>query len=84
MLTVNPKERITIKDVLLHEWLRDAEMRKIVGNLMDQDNVFDENTEPTLTTSEEPASRELTSRQVAPVRRRMDPPIVAFKRARVE
>lgn len=47
MMTVNPKERITVPQILLHPWLRDARMRaevnRLISNLENTEN--DENDE---------------------------------------
>ncbi|KAL6260206.1 hypothetical protein P5V15_007741 [Pogonomyrmex californicus] len=46
MMTVNPKERITVPHILLHSWLRDARMREEVNKLLRNSNVEnDENIE---------------------------------------
>ncbi|XP_031850392.1 ovarian-specific serine/threonine-protein kinase Lok isoform X2 [Nomia melanderi] len=44
MMTVNPKKRITIKQVLLHQWLQDRELRDAVDILLSKEN--DENMAP--------------------------------------
>lgn len=44
MMTVNPKKRITIKQVLLHPWLQDRELRETVDILLSKEN--DENVAP--------------------------------------
>lgn len=44
MMTVNPKKRITIKQVLLHPWLQDRELRETVDMLLSKEN--DENEAP--------------------------------------
>lgn len=44
MMTVNPKERITIKQVLLHPWLQDRELRDTIDSLTSEEN--DENAAP--------------------------------------
>lgn len=44
MMTVNPKKRITISQILLHPWLRDSRMREIVNSLISNEN--DENVPP--------------------------------------
>lgn len=36
MLTVNPKKRITVQEILLHPWLRDARMQQVVNSLISQ------------------------------------------------
>lgn len=38
MMTVNPKKRITIKQVLLHSWLQDRELLESVGTLLSKEN----------------------------------------------
>ncbi|XP_003701685.1 serine/threonine-protein kinase Chk2 [Megachile rotundata] len=38
MMTVNPKKRITIKQVLLHPWLQDRELRDTVDMLFSTEN----------------------------------------------
>lgn len=44
MMTVNPKERITVPQILLHPWLRDARMREEVNRLIsDNEPENDEN-----------------------------------------
>lgn len=45
MMTVNPKKRITIKQVLLHPWLQDREVQNTLNNLIHGEH--DENTAPT-------------------------------------
>lgn len=47
MLTVDPRKRITIKQVLLHSWLQDRAMRDTVHSLINYSN--DENCPPTNT-----------------------------------
>ncbi|XP_076232242.1 serine/threonine-protein kinase Chk2 [Calliopsis andreniformis] len=49
MMTVNPKKRITIKQVLLHPWLQDRELRDTVETLFSNEN--DENKAPSNTCS---------------------------------
>ena len=49
MMTVNPKKRITVPQILLHPWLRDINMQREVNRLMsgvihNEDN--DENLPP--------------------------------------
>ncbi|XP_068968652.1 ovarian-specific serine/threonine-protein kinase Lok-like [Bombus flavifrons] len=44
MMTVNPRKRITIKQVLLHPWLQDRELRETVDILLSKEN--DENLAP--------------------------------------
>lgn len=44
MMTVNPKKRITIKQVLLHQWLQDRDLRDAVDILLSKEN--DENMAP--------------------------------------
>ncbi|CAK9828062.1 Ovarian-specific serine/threonine-protein kinase Lok [Anthophora retusa] len=44
MMTVNPRRRITIKQVLLHPWLQDRELRDTVDILLSKTN--DENIAP--------------------------------------
>lgn len=44
MMTVNPRKRITIKQVLLHPWLQDRELRETVDTLLSKEN--DENVAP--------------------------------------
>lgn len=44
MMTVDPKKRITIKQVLLHPWLQDHFMRNTVHSLINYDK--DENCPP--------------------------------------
>ena len=44
MMTVNPRKRITIKQVLLHPWLQDRELRETVDILLSKEN--DENVAP--------------------------------------
>lgn len=44
MMTVNPRKRITIKQVLLHPWLQDRELRETVDTLLSKEN--DENLAP--------------------------------------
>ncbi|XP_076183315.1 serine/threonine-protein kinase Chk2 isoform X2 [Ptiloglossa arizonensis] len=43
MLTIDPKKRITIKQVLLHPWLQDRELRNTIDNLLlsteDEENI---------------------------------------------
>lgn len=48
MMTVNPKERITVPQILLHPWLRDARIRAKVNELIYSDNNMenDENMPP--------------------------------------
>lgn len=41
MMTVNPKKRITIKQVLLHPWLQDRELRESIDMILSKEN--DEN-----------------------------------------
>ena len=38
MMTVNPKRRITIKQVLLHSWLQDRELLEAVDTLLSKEN----------------------------------------------
>ncbi|XP_076283296.1 ovarian-specific serine/threonine-protein kinase Lok [Lasioglossum baleicum] len=45
MMTVNPRKRITIKQVLLHPWLQDRELRNTVDMLLSEED--DENIAPT-------------------------------------
>lgn len=44
MMTVNPKKRITIKQVLLHPWLQDRELRENIDMILSKEN--DENIPP--------------------------------------
>ncbi|XP_043258225.1 serine/threonine-protein kinase Chk2-like isoform X1 [Colletes gigas] len=44
MMTVNPRKRITIKQVLLHPWLQDRDLRDTIDNLLSRDD--QENTMP--------------------------------------
>lgn len=44
MMTVNPKRRITIKQVLLHPWLQDRELRDSADTLLTRED--DENVAP--------------------------------------
>ncbi|KAG7209009.1 hypothetical protein KM043_015176 [Ampulex compressa] len=44
MMTVNPKKRITIKEVLLHPWLQDRELRENLDTLLSTED--DENLVP--------------------------------------
>ncbi|XP_017886039.1 serine/threonine-protein kinase Chk2-like [Ceratina calcarata] len=44
MMTVNPKKRITIKQVLLHPWLQDRDLRDTIDSLTSEEN--DENAIP--------------------------------------
>lgn len=44
MMTVNPKKRITIKQVLLHPWLQDRELRESIDMILSKEN--DENIPP--------------------------------------
>ncbi|XP_020296847.1 ovarian-specific serine/threonine-protein kinase Lok-like [Pseudomyrmex gracilis] len=48
MLTVDPKKRITVKQILLHPWLKDAHMREEVQILIKGNKCMenDENTPP--------------------------------------
>ncbi|XP_011347433.1 serine/threonine-protein kinase Chk2 isoform X2 [Ooceraea biroi] len=49
MLTVNPRRRITVRQILLHPWLADFRMREIVNSLMSHspnDSENDENLPP--------------------------------------
>jgi len=48
MLTVNPKKRITVQQILLHPWLRDLHMRQIVNSLISHSE-NDENVPPSNT-----------------------------------
>lgn len=38
MMTVNPKKRITIKQVLLHPWLQDRELQETIHTLISKEN----------------------------------------------
>ncbi|XP_020708987.2 serine/threonine-protein kinase Chk2 [Athalia rosae] len=78
MMTVDPKKRITISKVLLHNWLLDREMRSIVGKLMSDETNCDENAMPLTLPSTS------SSNTMACNRKQMYPPTSAFKRARVE
>lgn len=53
MMTVNPKRRITVPQILLHPWLRDASMREIVNTLITPAN--DENAPPSNVQEEQEA-----------------------------
>lgn len=42
-MTVNPKERITVPQILLHPWLRDARMRAEVNRLISNSEKIENN-----------------------------------------
>lgn len=69
MMTVDPKKRITIKEVLLHPWLQDRNMRHTVAELRNGSN--DENRQP-------PVAETLNNNN----KHVFDPPAVYSKRTR--
>lgn len=57
MMTVNPKERITVPQILLHPWLRDTHMRVIVNELIHPNNGKDMENDENLPPSNVPHKR---------------------------
>lgn len=53
MMTVNPRKRITIKQVLLHPWLQDRELRDTADTLLSKER-NDENISNNVQCKSEP------------------------------